>query len=275
MLKIVNKLFDLSSKNIIVAGGAGQIGFSFVEVLLDAGANVIIADIDTEMAYQKAKESEVVNATKEKLYIEYLDVSNNHEINKFYNKLSQIFNNIYGLINVFHYKGDTRKLNNKSSFFSEFSEYPEEAWNLVHDINLRGSFLMSQKVIPFLEKNGEGVIVNISSTYGIVSANKKIYGNSGINSPVAYATSKAGIINLTRYMATHLADKNIRVNCLSPGGVFNNQSDEFINNYSEMTPLKRMANSNDYQGAILFLISNASTYMTGANLIVDGGWTSW
>lgn len=118
-------------------------------------------------------------------------------------------------------------------------------------------------------------IVHISSTYGNVSANKSIYGNSGINSPVAYATSKAALINLTRYMATHLADKGIRVNCLSPGGVFNNQSPEFIANYTRLTPLGRMAQPQDYQGAILFLMSDASAYMTGANLIVDGGWTAW
>ena len=118
-------------------------------------------------------------------------------------------------------------------------------------------------------------IVNVSSTYGIVSANKSIYGDSGINSPVAYATSKAALINLTRYMATHLVDDGIRVNCLSPGGVFNNQEEDFLKNYCEKTPLKRMANAQDYQGAILYLISNASAYMTGANLVVDGGWTAW
>ena len=124
-------------------------------------------------------------------------------------------------------------------------------------------------------KNCNAAIVNISSTYGIVSANKSIYGDSGINSPVAYATSKAALINLTRYMATHLADVGIRVNCLSPGGVFNNQAEDFLKNYCEKTPLKRMAKAEDYQGAILYLISNASSYMTGANLVVDGGWMAW
>ncbi|MGH2648427.1 MAG: SDR family oxidoreductase, partial [Ginsengibacter sp.] len=129
--------------------------------------------------------------------------------------------------------------------------------------------------IPYFKENGQGVIVNVSSTYGNVSPNKSIYGNSGINSPVAYATSKAAIINLTRYIATHLADENIRANVLSPGGVFNNQSEEFLKNYTNLTPLKRMANAEDYQGAILYMMSDASKYMTGANLIVDGGWTAW
>ena len=274
-MKLVNKLFDLSNRNIIVAGGAGQIGFAFVEILLDAGANVIIADIDEEMARDKCAASKIVQENSKSITIKKLDVSNSALIEDFYKEINQQFGQIYGLVNVFHFKGNTRKLDTGSNFFAPFDSYPEEAWDAVHDINLKGSFLMSQKALPLMEKNGTGVVVNISSTYGIVSANKSIYGNSGINSPVAYATSKAALINLTRYMATHLADKNIRVNCLSPGGVFNNQSEEFLKNYTEKTPLRRMAAATDYQGAILYLLSDASNYMTGANLVVDGGWTAW
>jgi NAD(P)-dependent dehydrogenase (short-subunit alcohol dehydrogenase family) len=144
----------------------------------------------------------------------------------------------------------------------------------VHDVNLKGSFLMAQAAIPLMKKAGGGVIVNISSTYGNVSANKSIYGNSGINSPVAYATSKAALINLSRYIATHFAEAGIRCNTLSPGGVFNNQSEDFLKNYTALTPLGRMAAAEDYQAAIVFLMSPGSSYMTGANLIVDGGWTA-
>ena len=134
---------------------------------------------------------------------------------------------------------------------------------------------MIKHAIPIFKKNNKGVIVNISSTYGVVSPNKDIYGDSGINSPVAYASSKSAILNLTRYVATHYAEYNIRCNTLTPGGVYNNQSQEFIENYQSRVPLNKMANATDYQGAIAFLISNASNYMTGSNLIVDGGWCSW
>jgi NAD(P)-dependent dehydrogenase (short-subunit alcohol dehydrogenase family) len=274
-MKLVKKLFDLTNRNIIVAGGAGQIGFAFVEVLLDAGATVIIADIDDEMAKEKCNHSTMVKEHHDNVHVLKLDVSNTEEIDNFYLKVSEKFGKVYGLVNVFHFKGNTRKLDTGSNFFAAFDSYPEEAWDAVHDINLKGSFLMSQKALPLMEKNGSGVVVNISSTYGIVSANKSIYGDSGINSPVAYATSKAALLNLTRYMATHLADKNIRVNCLSPGGVFNNQAEDFLKNYTEKTPLGRMAKAEDYQGAILYLLSGASSYMTGANLVVDGGWTAW
>lgn len=274
-MNLVNKLFDLTNKNIVIAGGAGQIGFAFVEILLEAGATVIIADIDEDMAEDKCKSSSIVQENINHIIIKKLDVSNTQQIDVFYKELEKELDKLYGLVNVFHFKGNTRKLDIDSNFFAGFESYPEEAWDMVHDINLKGSFLMSQKALPLFEKNGEGVVVNISSTYGIGSANKSIYGNSGINSPVAYATSKAALINLTKYMATHLADKNIRVNTLSPGGVFNNQSEEFLSNYTKLTPLKRMAKAEDYQGAILYLLSNASSYMTGANLVVDGGWTAW
>ncbi|MDG1974759.1 MAG: SDR family oxidoreductase [Flavobacteriaceae bacterium] len=268
-MKKVTELFSLEGKNIVVAGGAGQIGFAMVQILADAGANVCIADIDSEMAIQKIEKDSNI---KDKVSVIKLDVSSSDSINSFDKELGAI--KIHGLVNCFHFKGNTRKLDTSSNFFADFENYPEEAWDLVHDVNLKGSFLLSKKLLPKM-KNCNAAIVNISSTYGIVSANKSIYGDSGINSPVAYATSKAALINLTRYMATHLADVGIRVNCLSPGGVFNNQAEDFFKNYCEKTPLGRMANAEDYQGAILYLISNASSYMTGTNLVVDGGWTAW
>lgn len=273
-MKRVNNLFNLKDKLIIVAGGAGQIGFAFVEILADARAHVVVADIDEEMANEKISSLDL-STFEGKIEFIKLDVSTKKGVEEFYASMKEITatKTLYGLINSFHFKGNTRKLDTSSNFFAGFEDYPEEAWDLVHDVNLKGSFLMSQEAIPFMKEGG--VIVNISSTYGIGSANKSIYGDSGINSPVAYGTSKAALINLSRYMATHLADKNIRVNTLSPGGVFNNQSEEFIKNYTALTPLNRMATPEDYQGAILFLMSKASEYMTGSNLIVDGGWTAW
>ena len=187
----VNKLFSLHNKVIIVAGGAGQIGFSFSEILADAGAQVIIADIDEEMAMRKIRGIDLESYDG---FIEFikLDVSSKKGVAEFYSALqSHIKEPLYGLVNSFHFKGNTRKLDASSSFFADFEDYPEEAWDLVHDVNLKGSFLMSQMAVPLMRKGG--VMVNISSTYGIGSANKSIYGNSGINSPVAYGTSKAAL----------------------------------------------------------------------------------
>jgi NAD(P)-dependent dehydrogenase (short-subunit alcohol dehydrogenase family) len=123
--------------------------------------------------------------------------------------------------------------------------------------------------------NGSGVMVNVGSIYGVVGANQSIYGESGRNSSEVYAASKGGVISMTRYLSVYLASKNIRVNCLSPGGVFNNQDPFFVEKYSERTPMGRMATVEDLKGAILFLASDASRYVTGHNLVVDGGWTAW
>ncbi|MFZ5969966.1 MAG: SDR family oxidoreductase [Bacteroidota bacterium] len=270
----VKELFDLHNRVIVVAGGAGQIGFEFCMILAEAGATVVMGDLDTEMGQQKV-ESIADAAITKRIFVERLDVSSADSVLSFLKEVRHRHGKLYGLVNSFHFKGNSRMLDTQSNFFAGFEQYPLEAWDKVHDINLRGTFLMSQQAIPYFRENGGGVIANVSSTYGIVSANKSIYGSSGINSPVAYATSKAAIINLTRYIATHLADQNIRANVLSPGGVYNNQSDEFVKNYTALTPLKRMATAEDYQGAILFLMSDASRYMTGANLVVDGGWTAW
>lgn len=272
MNKQAQSLFDLNSKTILVAGGAGQIGFSFCEALSDAGAKVILIDKDIELANEKIKQ---LTHNKERIFTYKVDVTQSKEIDASLLKISKTHGPIYGLVNSFHFKGSSRNLDTSSNFFTSFENYPEEAWDQVHDVNLKGTFLMCQKILPFMKQNKEGVIVNVSSTYGNVSPNPNIYGDSGINSPVAYASSKAAIINLTRYLATHLSSFNIRVNTLSPGGVFNNQSDDFLKNYTSLTPLKRMATPEDYQGAIIFLLSKASSYMTGSNLIVDGGWTAW
>ena len=267
-MKKVNDLFNLKNKNIVIAGGAGQIGFSFVEILSNTGANIILADLDVNLAKEKLSKSSL----NSDIIIRKLDVSKKKSILKFADSIN--FDKIHGLINCFHFKGNSRKLDSSSSFFSGFEKYPEEAWDLVHNVNLKGTFLLSQALLDFM-KDCNSSIINISSTYGIVSANRTIYGNSGINSPVAYATSKAALINLTRYMATHLSEYKIRVNCLSPGGVYNNQSEQFIKNYCEKTPLGRMATAEDYQGAVIFMLSEASSYMTGSNLVIDGGWTAW
>lgn len=271
---ITNDLFNLIGKVIVLGGGAGQIGFSMARILADAGATLSIVDVDTEMGQEKIDALTEENL-RSKIFIYKADVSQKKEVVEVLQAIREKHGKLYGLVNCFHFKGNTRKLDSSSDFFAGFEYYPEEAWDFVHNVNLKGTFLMCQAIIPFFKENGEGVITNISSTYGNVSPNKHIYGDSGINSPVAYATSKAAIINLTRYIATHLADQNIRANVLSPGGVYNHQSEEFVVNYQNLTPLGRMAEAEDYQGAILYLMSKASAYMTGANLIVDGGWTAW
>ena len=161
---------------------------------------------------------------------------------------------------------------------SSFENYPLELWNESVAVNLTGMFLCAQAVAgPMLERGG-GVIVNVASTYGLVGPDQRIYERENGRTaykPVSYAVTKSGVIGLTRYLATYWAGKNIRVNTLTPGGVFLDHDDEFVRLYSSRTPLGRMARRDEYCAALLFLVSDASSYMTGSNLVVDGGWTAW
>ena len=265
----LEKFFSLKDKKIVIAGGAGQIGYEVSKNLALLGAHVVIADLDIHMAHQKLVQDGLADSAE----VIQVDVSRKDSIEHFASTLGQ--DAIHGLVNCFHYKGNSRKLDTSSNFFAGFEDYPEEAWDAVHEVNLRGTFLMSQKLLPQLQKANGSSIINFSSTYGNVSANPTIYGDSGINSPVAYATSKSGILNLTRYMAIHLAKYLIRVNCLSPGGVFNNQDEGFVEKYSSLTPLGRMSSADEYVAPIVYMLGPGASYMTGGNLVVDGGWTAW
>jgi NAD(P)-dependent dehydrogenase (short-subunit alcohol dehydrogenase family) len=159
-----------------------------------------------------------------------------------------------------------------------FEDYPLEMWNQALGVNLTGMFLCSQACVRPMLDQGEGVIINICSTYGLVGPDQRIYRKPGQPQrfkPVYYSTTKAGVLGLTRYLASYYAGKGIRVNALTPGGVFNDHDDVFVEAYSARTILGRMARKDELNGAILFLASDASSYMTGANLVVDGGWTAW
>jgi NAD(P)-dependent dehydrogenase (short-subunit alcohol dehydrogenase family) len=168
------------------------------------------------------------------------------------------------------------------NYFAAFEDYPLELWQKALDVNLTGAFLCCQAVGRRMVAQGGGVILNIASDVGTISPDHRIYEGvtsphtgKPFNTPASYATTKAGVINLTRYLATYWAAANIRVNALSPGGVFNGHDAQFVRNLTSRIPLGRMAHVDEYRGAVLFLVSDASSYMTGANLIVDGGRTAW
>ena len=272
--KMISKLFDLEGRNIVITGASGLLGSQYANILSSAGANIILLDIDTTKN-EKLK-SALVKKYKNKISAYTLDISNQTEVNKTSKKIIKDFKKIDGLINNAAYttKGAKEKSDNA---FGTFENFPIDIWQKSLDINLSGVFFCSQAFGKIMAKQGKGVIVNIASTYGLVGADQRIYGKSGLNLPISYAATKGAIVNFTRYLAAYWHGKNIRVNTLSPGGVMDKtyQEKSFIKKYSEKTILGRMANKDEYNGAMLFLISDASSYMTGANLVVDGGWTSW
>ena len=272
--KMISKLFDLEGRNIVITGASGLLGSQYANTLSSAGANIILLDINTTKN-EKLKSS-LVKKYKNKISAYTLDISDQTEVNKISKKIMKDFKKIDGLINNAAYtsKGAKEKSDNA---FGSFENFPIDIWQKSLDINLSGVFFCSQAFGKIMAKQGKGVIVNIASTYGLVGADQRIYGKSGLNLPISYAATKGAIVNFTRYLAAYWHGKNIRVNTLSPGGVMDKtyQEKTFIKKYSEKTILGRMANKDEYNGAMLFLISDASSYMTGANLVVDGGWTSW
>tara|TARA_Y100000590_G_scaffold450726_1_gene590857 strand:- start:1760 stop:2557 length:798 start_codon:yes stop_codon:yes gene_type:complete len=263
----INKIFDIRKKTIVITGGSGFLGSQYAEGLSKVGANVVIADINYEICKKLCTEIKKKFST-DPLPIK-LDLTNPKSIERMVKTILKKYETIDVLINNAADQGNPKLRK------TPFEDFPLKDWNKAIDVNLTGVFLCCQQIGKIMKKQRNGVIINISSTYGIVAPDQRIYGSSGQNSAAFYAASKSGILNLTRYLASYWQGTGIRVNTFSPGGVEKNQDPKFIKNYSKRTPLGRMAKKNEYIGPIIFLSSDASSYMTGSNLIVDGGWTAW
>jgi NAD(P)-dependent dehydrogenase (short-subunit alcohol dehydrogenase family) len=254
-------LFDLEGRVAIVTGGSGQLATGFAEALHSAGARLILADLETAGAEKTCERLDAGGTTAVALKA---DVSVRGEVRAMVDRTLQLFGRVDILVN-----------NAGIACFSPFEMRTDEEFDRVLDVNLKGIFLCAQQSAAAMAASGGGVMINIGSIYGVVAADPRIYGRSGRNSSEVYAASKGGVVAITRYLSVYLAPKNIRVNCLSPGGVFNDQDPFLVEKYSEHTPMGRMATADDLKGAMLFLASDASRYVTGHNLVVDGGWTAW
>ena len=255
----------MDDRVVVVNGGAGRIGSQMCLALADAGAKVVILDLDQQRA---AEVAETITQSGGQAIGIGADSTDQASLDAVLAQTVEQLGAPYGLVNATQYRG--------SGFYgSDPADHPIDAWEQVFKVNVTGVLMACQTFGKSMIENGGGSIVNLSSTYGVVSADPRIYGESGVNSPISYAGSKSAILNMTRYLAIHWREKNIRVNTLIPGGVFDNQGDEFVKNYSARTPLGRMARAEEYQGATLFMLSDASSYMTGATVTVDGGWTAW
>lgn len=270
-------MFDLSGRVAVLTGGAGLLGRQYTRTLLEAGAHVVVADVNADQAAAAAREA--ADELGGQALGWGLDVRSKTDVEKMAQGVRERLGRIDILINnaAIDPKFDAAVA---AQHANTFEDYPLELWQQSLDVNLTGAFLCSQAVGKVMVRQRRGVIVNISSTYGLVAPDQRLYRRMGekhqqLFKPAAYAVTKAGIAQLTRYLAAYWGSHGIRVNTLTPGGIFNAQDDEFVTKYSARTPLGRMAEKNEMNGAMLFLVSDASTYMTGANLVVDGGWTTW
>ncbi|MDT7041541.1 SDR family oxidoreductase [Candidatus Nitronereus thalassa] len=270
------KMSDLSGRVTIVTGGAGLLGRQYAVALAQAGAHVVIADINLQAAENLAYE--VTQSSKARALGIQTDVSSNASVQAMIAQTIAEFGRVDILVNnaALDPKFDP---DHASEQINSFEEYPLQLWNDSLAVNVTGMFLCAQAVAPTMLAQQKGVIVNVSSIYGLVGPDQRIYqsdsGGTPVYKPVTYSVTKSAVLGLTSYLATYWANKNIRVNTLTLGGVFNNHEEQFVKNYSYRTPLGRMAEKEEYCGALLFLVSDASSYMTGSNLVIDGGWTAW
>jgi len=259
----------------IITGAAGLLGTDYCHTLASVGAHIVVADIDHQRSAQLANEVTEMNEI-DALAIK-VDVSDPDSVRAMVAETVDRFGRVDILVNnaAIDPKFDPEHADEHSNRFEEF---PFQVWKQALDVNITGMFLCAQAVSrPMLEAD-RGVMVNISSIYGLVGPDQRLYKREGQPSqfkPVSYSVSKAAVLGLTRYLATYFAGKGIRVNTLTPGGVLAGHDDEFVRRYSTHTVIGRMAKREEISNALLYLVSDASSYMTGANLVVDGGWTAW
>jgi len=260
------RLFSLEDRVAVVTGGLGQLGRQFTGALESAGARVVVLD------QRDAMEAD----TERRLHVR-ADVTDRASLERAIAEVESRWGRPHILVNNAALDSPPDA---PASANGPFEEYPVDLWRQVLDVNVTGVFLASQVIGGRLAAAGRGSVINIASIYGLVSPDQRIYeyrrqSGDEFFKPAAYSASKSAILNLTRYLATYWAPHNVRVNTVSFAGVFNNQDPAFLKEYTRRVPLGRMAHEDEYNGAILFLASDASSYMTGANLVLDGGYTAW
>ena len=269
----------MSNEIFIITGGSGLLGESHCEAIAEIGGTPIVWDIEESSGsslVEKINEKFNVDAVFQKV-----DITCENNVTKALKTLERSFRTINGLINNAAINPSFIENSNK---FSRLENYSLESWNKEISVGLTGAFICSKHVGPIIAQNGLSetkVIVNISSDLGLIGPDQRIYKKDGLPvdaqpvKPVTYSVIKHGIIGLTKYLATYWSKQGVRVNSLSPGGVYDGQEDEFVEKLSNLIPLGRMAKKNEYKGAIKFLCSKDSSYMTGANLVIDGGRSAW
>lgn len=271
---ISRDLFSLRGKSAIVTGALGILGRRFCEGLAGFGADVAVVDLDadacTTFARELAERHEIKTAGIA------CDVASKAQVQAMVERAAAALGGVHVLLNNAASKSD-----DLDAFFAPFEDYSLDEWRKVMAVNLDGMFLVAQAAgRRMLAQGSGGSIIQIASIYGALAPDQRIYEGSHyldrtINTPAVYSASKAGVLGLTRYLAAYWAGKGIRVNSISPGGVESGQNDLFIANYSRRVPLGRMAQADEMVGSVLYLASEASSYVTGQNFLVDGGLSAW
>jgi len=271
-----HSIFSLEDKVAVVTGALGLLGKHHCHALAEAGANVAVADLDDKLC--KSFAAELEETYRRDAFGITIDITRPASVASSRDKLIEKFGHVDVLVNNAAIN-DMFENPRTAAELSKFENYPLGLWQRSIEVNITGTFLCSQIFGTVMAQQGIGSIINIASTYGIVGPDQSIYrksdGTQEFYKSPAYPTTKGAVIAFTKFLAAYWGRAGVRVNAISPGGVRNGQDEDFIRNYSERTPLGRMADPTDYKGVLIFLASEASRYMTGANVVVDGGWTAW
>lgn len=259
---------DLHGRVALVSGGGGHIGGAICEALAELGACVAVLDSAEDSCSKAAERLQDTFGTESEPLV--VDLSNEAETKTAHSKVLARFGRLDILVNCAAFTGDSRL----QGWCVPFREQSADAWRKAMEVNLTSAFLLTQSCAPSLEQSGNGSVINILSIYGLVGPDLRIYEGTNMGNPAAYGASKGGLLQLTRWLATIMAPK-VRVNAITPGGVWREQPESFRQRYCDRTPLGRMATEADFKGAAAYLASDLSAYVTGQNLVIDGGWTAW
>ena len=272
----VKQLFDLTGRVAIVTGGAGLLGYHHGAILAAAGAHVVLLDLPTADPAARAKE--LTDAHGVECVGLATDITSETSLSDVNHQIIERFHRIDILINN---AANNPKVEDGNTAWSRLENFPLEIWDADLRVGLTGAFLCSRIFGAEMAKRKSGVILNVASDLAVIAPDQRLYRVDGLPEdqqpvkPVTYSVVKSALLGLTRYLATYWSNANIRVNAISPGGVFNDQPEVFLSRLKQLIPMERMADRTEYQGAILFLCSDASSYMTGTNLVIDGGRTCW
>lgn len=267
-MKSISQLMSLKGRTALITGGGGYIGSAVGHALAEAGCAVAAIDISKQSA-QKAADAIAREHEVKTLAIE-ADLADEDQVRALPQAVADKLGSLDILVNCAAFVGTT----NLEGWVVPFAEQTSEAWRMAVEVNLTSAFVLIQAATPYLEKSGHGSVVNVGSIYGVAAPDMRLYEGTAMGNPAAYAASKGGLMQLTKWLSTVLAPK-VRVNAISPGGVWRNQPKKFVSRYEERTPLGRMATEEDMVGAALYLASDLSAYVTGQNIMIDGGWTAW
>lgn len=278
-MKSVKDALDLTGRVVVITGGAGLLGGKHAEAVAEMGGIPVLLDL--ESANPEARAKQITKAYGNQALGLVADITDPQAISAALDKLLATFGRVDALINNAANNPKVGGEGMSSSQWSRLENFPLEVWNQDIAVGLTGAFLCSQIIGSEMARQGKGVILNIASDLSIIAPDQRIYRQPGLPDeqqpvkPVTYSVVKSGLVGLTRYLATYWADKGIRVNALSPGGVYVDQDAEFVQRLSRLVPLGRMAQEDEYKAAVVFLVSDASSYMTGQNVVMDGGRSVW